>query len=137
MVTLMARTDIHYLVNPPVANDVLNELFQASWSDHTPRNFAQALQHSLAYVCAFDHDRLIGFVNAAWDGDCHAFLLDPTVHPDYRRQGIGSALVRGAVEAATVRDVEWIHVDFDAELRSFYERAGFVPTLAGLIHVRE
>jgi len=79
---------------------------------------------------------LVGFVNVAWDGGCHAFLLDPTVHPDYRRRGIGSELVRRAVEAATVHGVEWVQVDFDRELQRFYEKAGFAPTFAGLIHVR-
>jgi GNAT superfamily N-acetyltransferase len=64
-------------------------------------------------------------------------FFDPTVHPDYRRRGIGLELVRRAVSVATVRGVEWVHVDFVPELRGFYEKAGFVPTLAGLIRVRQ
>jgi predicted N-acetyltransferase YhbS len=79
----------------------------------------------------------MGFLNVAWDGGCHAFLLDPTVHPDYRRHGIGLELVRRATEAAKARGVEWVHVDFVPELRTFYERAGFAPTSAGLFRVRQ
>jgi hypothetical protein len=62
-------------------NDALNSLFSASWPDHVTRDFNAVLQHSLAHVFAFDADRLIGFVNVAWDGGLHAFLLDPTVDP--------------------------------------------------------
>jgi hypothetical protein len=32
---------------------------------------AQVRGHSLGWVCAFDGDTLIGFVNVAWDGDDH------------------------------------------------------------------
>jgi hypothetical protein len=32
---------------------------------------------------------------------------------------------------------EWLHVDFDEELRAFYlDACGFEPTAAGLIHLR-
>ena len=129
----MAR--IEYVINPSVTNGALNHLFAASWPDHTARDFATTLERSLVYVCAFDGERLLGFLNVAWDGGLHAFLLDTTVHPGYRRQGIGLELVRRAVEVARTRDIEWVHVDFAPELRPFYERAGFKPTEAGLIRL--
>ena len=43
------------------------------------------LARSLTYVAAYDTvgggEQLVGFVNVAWDGGIHAFLLDTTVHP--------------------------------------------------------
>lgn len=79
---------------------------------------------------------MVGFVNLAWDGGAHAFLLDTTVHPDVRQQGIGRRLVQRAVEVARLRGgVEWLHVDFETHLRGFYERCGFRPTDAGLLNL--
>lgn len=129
--------EIRHALDPPVANGALNSLFKVSWPDHKTRDFVSVLQHSLVYVCAYDHDRLIGFVNVAWDGGLHAFLLDPTVHPDYRRRGIGSDIVRRAIDAAKARGVEWVHVDFVPELQPFYRKAGFRPTSAGILRVGE
>jgi len=76
-------------------------------------------------------------VNLAWDGGVHAFLVDVTVHPDFRRRGIGQQLVKRAVEIARERGIEWVHVDFESRLRGFYQQCGFRYTEAGLIHLRE
>ena len=131
--------EITYRLSPEVPNDALNELFAASWPAHSPTEFAATLGHSLVYVCAYAQnpasagDRLVGFVNLAWDGGIHAFLLDTTVHPDLRRRGIGRELVRRAVEAARERGIAWVHVDYEPSLGRFYTSCGFRPTEAGLI----
>lgn len=124
-------------MNPTLADDALNALFAAAWPGHTPRAFGPVLERSLAYCAAWDGDRLTGFVNVAWDGGAHAFLLDPTVHPDARRRGIGSALVRAAVQAAADAGAEWMHVDYEPHLAPFYRALGFRHTEAGLLRLRE
>ena len=91
------------------------------------------LERSLTWVTAFDGETLVGFVNVAWDGGVHAFLLDTTVHPDWRRCGIGANLVRAAAQAAKVEGVHWLHVDYEPQLQTFYEVCGFRPTPAGLL----
>ncbi|HEX7021461.1 MAG TPA: GNAT family N-acetyltransferase [Trueperaceae bacterium] len=116
-----------------MTNTELNELFAASWPAHTPCDFAPALARSLLYVCAYQTNRMIGFVNVAWDGGRHAFLLDTTVHPDLRRQGIGTELVQRAASASRTRGIEWLHVDFEPHLAKFYRDCGFRPTTAGLL----
>jgi ribosomal protein S18 acetylase RimI-like enzyme len=78
------------------------------------------LDRSLAYICAFPGERLVGFVNLAWDGGIHAFILDTTVHPDMRRLGIGSELLKHATAVAHKQGIEWLHVDFEPHLTSFY-----------------
>jgi predicted N-acetyltransferase YhbS len=95
------------------------------------------LARSLGYLGAFDGDTLVGFVNVAWDGGSHAFLLDPTVHPSYRRQGIGLRLVRRAAQMATDAGAEWLHVDYEPQLERFYSAAGFRRTEAGLLRLRQ
>ena len=90
--------------------------------------------HSLGWVTARDDGELIGFVNVAWDGECHAFILDTIVSAGRRRQGIGTRLIAVAAAGARAAGCEWLHVDFDEELRPFYlDACGFEPTPAGLI----
>jgi ribosomal protein S18 acetylase RimI-like enzyme len=119
--------------NGPLSDDELNGLFLASWPGHIPRAFTAALSRSLVYFGGYLGTQLIGFVNVAWDGGQHAFLLDPTVHPDFRRRGLGRALVDAAIHTATARGIEWLHVDYESSLESFYRSAGFRPTHAGLL----
>lgn len=90
---------------------------------------------SFGWVCAHDGARLVGFVNIVWDGGAHAFLLDTTVHRDYQRRGIGTALVREAATFARSNGAEWLHADYDEELEPFYRGCGFRPTSAGLLRL--
>lgn len=92
------------------------------------------LKHSLTWVSAHDEaNRLIGFVNVAWDGGTHAFVLDTAVHPQHRHAGVGAALVRQAARQAEAAGCTWLHVDFEEPLSQFYlDACGFLPTTAGL-----
>jgi GNAT superfamily N-acetyltransferase len=97
---------------------------------------AQVQRHSLGWVCARDGARLVGFVNVAWDGGVHAFVLDTMVRAGAARQGIGTELVAVSVAEARAAGCEWLHVDFDDHLREFYfDACGFEPTNAGLIRL--
>lgn len=118
---------------PTLDDAALNRLFAAAWPGHAERRFARTLEACLTYFGAFRGADLVGFVKVAWDGDQHAFLLDPTVHPDSRRRGLGSALVRAATAAAAASGAAWLHVDFEPALARFYAASGFRPTTAGLI----
>jgi GNAT superfamily N-acetyltransferase len=115
--------------------DALTELFAAAWPDGTTPNFE--LTRSLCWVSAHVGERLVGFVNVVGDGGLHAFVIDPTVHPDLRRHGIGLGLVRCAADEARDLGAEWLHVDYAPELAQFYQRCGFRPTPAGLIDLLE
>ena len=129
--------EIEYRVNPAVTNAELDQLYVVSWPHHQPPyDFGPELAHALAYVVAYAGAELIGFVRLAWDGSVHAFLLEPTVRPDFRRRGIGRALVEQAVAVAREHGLTWVHVDYEPHLRDFYQACGFRPTDAGLIHLR-
>jgi GNAT superfamily N-acetyltransferase len=93
--------------------------------------------HSFGWVTARDADGvLVGFVNVVSDGGDHAFLLDTKTRGSLQRRGIGTRVVALAVEEARAAGHEWLHVDFDPELRRFYfDACGFEPTDAGLINL--
>jgi GNAT superfamily N-acetyltransferase len=134
-----------YAVRGPVTSEELNALFSAGgpgagwppWQRSADTSDWQpVLARSLAHVTARRDGALVGFVNVAWDGRDHAFLLDPRVHPDERRKGIGAELLRMAARAAADAGCEVLHVDYDESLTPFYEACGFQPTCAGLLPLR-
>ena len=98
----------------------------------------QVERHSLGWVCAFDAAAwLIGFVNVAWDGGVHAFVIDTLVARDRRHDRIGHGLLEVARRESSAAGCQWLHVDFEEALREFYVGAcGFAPTPAGLIALR-
>jgi GNAT superfamily N-acetyltransferase len=128
---------IEYVWRGTVHDRELNVL-HAEGFDHPPLAISwvsQLERHSLGWVCARDETgALVGFVNVAWDGGVHAFLLDTLVAVRARRRGIGTAVVARAADGARAAGCEWLHVDFDPDLAGFYlEACGFVPTPAGVI----
>lgn len=99
--------------------------------------WSQVNRFSLGWVCMRQSTKLIGFVNIAWDGGVHAFVLDTMVTAASRRRGLATALIREAVDRAKEAGCEWLHVDFDPHLRAFYiDACGFRSTDAGLIPLR-
>jgi len=97
----------------------------------------QIRPHSLGWVTARLGDgALIGFVNVAWDGGDHAFLLDTKAAGRHQRQGIAAGLAGRAATHAKAAGCEWLHIDFQEHLAPFsYCACGFQPTPAGLIHL--
>jgi GrpB-like predicted nucleotidyltransferase (UPF0157 family)/predicted N-acetyltransferase YhbS len=125
---------IAYRWRAPVPDEEVDRLHgEAFGEDATAFGWRRARPLSLGWVTAQDGDALVGFANVAWDGHQHAFLLDVAVGLDHRHRGIGTALVRRAVDEARRADCRWVHVDFVEELAAFYERCGFRPTAAGLL----
>jgi GNAT superfamily N-acetyltransferase len=119
--------------NHPATSEEINRLRSAAWDRVGDQDWEPVLRRGLGWVCALDGEQLIGFVNVAWDGGVHAFLLDTTVHPRAQRRGVGTAMVREAAALARERGAEWLHVDYDPHLAGFYQGCGFAPTPAGLL----
>ncbi len=79
-----SEINVQYRISPALTNDELNILFAASWPHHPWYDFSPVLQRSLAYVGAYDQNCLVGFVNLAWDGGIHAFILDIVLQKSFR-----------------------------------------------------
>lgn len=125
-----------YRVRAEVDFPALGRLREAAWGEPDDGTaWPRVLARSLTWVTAHDGRQLVGFVNVAWDGAAHAFLLDTTVHPDWQRRGIGVRLVREAAQAAREGGAHWLHVDFEPHLEGFYAACGFRPTAAGLLRL--
>ena len=81
-------------------DDVLH-LYQAvGWTNYTnqPQMLEQSLAHSLAIYVARDGEEIVGLVRLVGDGFSSVFVQDLIVLPSYQRQGIGSSLMKQALE---------------------------------------
>lgn len=129
----MPSTEIAYRIDPFPSEEELQPAWTAAWGSPWSGDLAVILNRSLVHACAYAGTRLVGYVNVAWDGGVHAFLLDTTVDPACQRRGIARELVRLVTAEARSRGAEWLHVDYEPHLTTFYEHCGFRPTAAGLI----
>ncbi|MEU6237699.1 GNAT family N-acetyltransferase [Kitasatospora sp. NPDC047058] len=129
-----------YTWRGPFTDDELNAL-HAEGFDHPVQAIAwraRLERHSLGWVCARPAagGPLTGFVNVAWDGGGHAFLLDTVVAGAARHAGVGTRLVAAAVDGARAAGCAWLHVDFEPHLRAYYlDACGFRSTDAGLFRL--
>ena len=136
----MSAAEIVYDWRGEFSNAELNILHAEGFSHRVMEVDFRGLaeRHSLGWVCARREGSLAGWVNVAWDGDVHAFILDTVVSGSAQRLGIGTSLVEVAVREARAAGCEWLHVDFEPHLREFYfDACGFKPADAGLIALRE
>ena len=120
------------------ANKELNELHSECFMRPLLENdwWTRLNTFSLGWVCMRSSGILVGFVNVAWDGGIHAFLLDTMIRSVFRRYGYGASLVEEAASKAKSLGCEWLHVDFEQHLRTFYvDACKFQPTDAGLIRL--
>lgn len=135
----MTAMDVRLVVRADVDDQALSQLHAKAF--HTPYRAtpwrSQLRCHSLTWITAHDdQDWLVGFVNVAWDGGTHAFLLDTVVDPERRHAGLGTALVRRAISETAGAGCTWLHVDFEEHLSDFYLAAcGFSATAAGVLRV--
>jgi GNAT superfamily N-acetyltransferase len=111
------------------------EAFDTRVFDESEWNWRELVdRHSLGWVVARDGTELVGFVNVLWDGLVHAWLQDTMVATNAGRQGVGTQVVAVARDAARDAGCEFLHVDFDDELKPFYyDACGFTRTNGGLI----
>lgn len=128
--------NIDYAWRGETSDAALNALHAAAF-DHGVEDFAWTRQleaHSLGWVTGHHDGDLVGFVNVAWDGGTHAFILDTMVDLAMHRRGIGTGLIGIAAAEARAAGCHWLHVDFESHLDGFYfDACRFVSTKAGLI----
>jgi ribosomal protein S18 acetylase RimI-like enzyme len=80
-----------------------------------------------------DSDRLVGFARAISDGVATAYLSTVMVDPDYRRRGVGRALVEHLVHGRD--DIKFV-LHTRPEAAAFYAALGFVPAANMLVRER-
>lgn len=129
--------DVSFTWRGPLTDGEMVDLVESHGGRAAAGWWDQIRPHSVGWVTARSADGvLVGFVNVAWDGGDHAFLIDTKARGGQQHRGIGTELVRRAAVHAQAAGCEWLHVDFRSELAPFYlDACGFRPTDAGLLHL--
>jgi len=70
-------------------------------------------------------DRLVGAGRAIADGRDCAYIADVAVHPDTQGTGLGQALIRSLLDAASGHRKVILYANPGTE--GFYRRLGFLP----------
>ena len=107
--------------------DVLH-LYQAvGWTNYThqPEMLEQALSHSLEIYVALDGDAVVGLIRLVGDGFSSVLVQDLIVLPSYQRQGIGSALMKEALEDYKDAYQVQLVTDQTEKTLGFYRSLGF------------
>jgi GNAT superfamily N-acetyltransferase len=88
--------------------------------------YFEAVLQSWHVVAAFDGEQLVGLGRIISDGRLYALIVDIIVLPQYRRRGIGTAIMQQLLErcrTSGIRDVKLFAVQGKAD---FYRNFGFV-----------
>lgn len=103
-------------------------LYQAvGWTNYTnqPKMLEQSLSHSLVIYLALDGDAVVGLIRLVGDGFSSVFVQDLIVLPSYQRQGIGSSLMKQALEDFKEAYQVQLATEQTEENVGFYRSMGF------------
>ena len=115
-------------------NDVLRLYKDAGWTAYLKDDEAlrRALENSPYLTGAFEDGDLVGFVRCVGDCEHIVYVQDLIVHNQYRRRGIGSALLKNAMARfAHVRMFTLITDAQDEDANAFYRALGLKAYAAG------
>jgi ribosomal protein S18 acetylase RimI-like enzyme len=87
-------------------------------------------------VGAFDDadNNMVGFARALCDEAFNGYIGTVCVHPDYRRQGIGTELVKQITEDSP--EITWV-LRAGGDSPGFWEKQGFIRSQIAMERVRE
>lgn len=123
-----------YTINEKVFPEKLSELRRSVGWNCMEKNLSNPRLKNFLDIACYDGDCLVGYVCAVSNGVTDAYIQDLMVAPDYQRKGIGTELMRRAIEYLKDSGIYMISVIYGTdELRSFYEKFGFYTMLCGQI----
>ncbi len=104
----------------------LGELFAGTtWADgRTPEKIQTMIQNSPIHVSAWSGKKMVGFLRAITDDVYRAVLDDLVVHESFRKQGIGTEMMKKILER--LDHLEEVSVDCASDLIPYYESLGFL-----------
>ena len=101
----------------------------AGWTNYLeqPEKLEAGYKNSLCVLAAYSSAKLVGILRAVGDGATIVFIQDILVLPEYQRKGIGTALIKAALEKyKDVYQIELLTDDTEKTV-AFYKSVGLTP----------
>jgi N-acetylglutamate synthase-like GNAT family acetyltransferase len=117
----------------PVKQEEIEYLRLAVGWDKMEGKYDQILQNLYTHYTVRMSGKLVGFLSVLSDGIADAFLIDLMVHPDFRKRGIGTELVKRAIKDLRFEGIKCIQVTFCQDDEPFFKKFGFHIMKAGII----
>lgn len=108
--------------------EILHLYDSVGWTNYTsnPSMLANAYQHSLKVLGAYDKDKLIGIIRAVGDGYSMVYIQDIIVLPEYQRKGIGTLLLQQILLEYKNVYQKVLMTDNTEKTIQFYKSVGFM-----------
>ncbi len=100
------------------------------WKDeYDPAEIPGLIRGSFAFAVAAEKGsgRAVGMGRAISDGVSDAYIQDLVVLPEYRKCGLGKALLSTLLEACRAQGISWIALIAEPGSEPFYRTLGFFP----------
>lgn len=129
----MSGVDVKLHRERPIDVAQVRQLYDhaAWWPNRRAEEIARVLEAGPA-AGAWDGERLVGFARIVTDGIFHAYVEDVVVHDEYRRRGLGNALITRLLEE--IREIETVSLFCTEHLVPFYGGHAFKPTRQVVMH---
>lgn len=122
-----------YIIKGSVDVESIGELRQSVGWNAMTEYYNKSLSNSYSYICCFDYGKLVGFLNIVSNASSDAYIQDLMVRPEYQGKGIGTELMKMAIDKLKADKIYAISVLFDDKLVEFYKKFGFFIMYAGQI----
>lgn len=122
---------MRYEFSPQVSPREISELRNSVGWGGMEECYKDSLKGSYFYICCYEENKLIGFLNVVSNGVTDAYIQDVIVNPEYHGKGIGTNLMNLAIRKLKEDNIYIISVLFQESLLPFYKKFGFYTILAG------
>jgi ribosomal protein S18 acetylase RimI-like enzyme len=115
--------------NPDQVKQIVDLYLMEDWWDLDVESYDivnKIIQGSHCFLAAIDEGRIIGMGRAISDKASDAYIQDVTVHNDYRRQGIGTEIIKAIISRLHNDGLGWIGLIAEKGSHDFYARLGFI-----------
>lgn len=126
-----------YEFSPQISPKEVSELRNSVGWNGMEQCYKNSLNKSYFYICCFDDNKLIGFLDVVSNGVTDAYIQDVIVNPDFQGKGIGTNLMKLAIDKLIEDNIYMISVLFHESLSPFYKKFGFNLLLAGQLETYE
>lgn len=118
---------IHYQKNLTNITEEQLSHFCVGWKHPiSGADMYKILKNSYRFVLALNNNRVVGFVNSLSDGIKFAFIPMLEVVPAYKKQGIGSSLLKILFDE--LDHIQNIDLTCDVKLQEFYGKFGMLKS---------